>query len=134
MHSPPVHPDDTRTNSGLRWEYQNHSNESGRATSVGDSGAVGRPFRSVLLLGVMAVTPQILNEAMSVYVQTFSMRDRLTDYITRRGLDQLCPALFLPADPVGIVDAAKIHDLVGSDFRAAGGQRSQLSKARSFHF
>lgn len=36
----------------------------------------------------MAVTPLILNEAMSVYVQTFSMRDRLSMHVTRRGLEQ----------------------------------------------
>lgn len=36
----------------------------------------------------MAVTPQILNEAMCVYVRTFPMRDRLTEHITRRGLEQ----------------------------------------------
>jgi hypothetical protein len=36
----------------------------------------------------MAVTPQILNEAMSVYVQTFSMRDRLAEHITSCGLEQ----------------------------------------------
>ena len=37
---------------------------------------------------IVTVTPQILNEAMCVYVQTFSMRDRLTQHIARCGLEE----------------------------------------------
>jgi len=30
--------------------------------------------------------------------------------------------VFSSADPVGVVDAAQVHNSIGSDFRAAGGQ------------
>lgn len=48
----------------------------------------------------MAVAAQILNEAMSVYVQTFSMRDRLAEHITRRGLEQHRDEIVLELDAV----------------------------------
>jgi hypothetical protein len=47
----PVHPDDTKINEGLRWEYQGHWTERGRAASVANSDVTDRRRRSVLAFG-----------------------------------------------------------------------------------
>ncbi len=59
------------------WEYQNHWSERGRATSVANSGALGRPHRSVLALAERAMTEQ---EAIAV----------AEEYVRQRG-SRLCP-------------------------------------------
>jgi hypothetical protein len=43
--------------------------------------------RGIGSLGGMGVSPQVLNEAMCVYVHTFPTRDRLSEHITKHGLE-----------------------------------------------
>jgi hypothetical protein len=49
---------------------------------------------------VLRVTPQILNNAMSAYVQTFPTRDKLTEYITNCGLIDQEPEIVEKLDAV----------------------------------